>query len=630
MKTNFRLRALLLILTLLFLLPTLAACGGGDTPTPSDTQSTEGVTEKAPSQSPATPAVTTSIRLTKQDAKNYTVIMPKSCATEIRDASLDLFDDMRKEGFELKECKYDGGENEKDIPTDACEILIGQTNRPQSAAHAVGLRRDDFTIAVENSRIIIVGGSSDAVVSGVAYFLENYVKEVSTINITKAHTVTGEYDYDNMIDLTVNGAQIYEYSFSLPFQTSLAFDYAVSLLSDTVAEWTAYTLSVKRAAAAEGKVIRIELSNDLEECEYSYSTEGDAWVIRATERTFFYAIRGVVAQIAVGASAGAFDFTDIEGGTFLMESDPAKTHSTLVGKLPVALCDQQNNAAVIIDLSAPDPTASSAVIWEWKATSALNFDPTRFKNRIDEFKLRYSPVLEKYIVCATSSAGFVGIAEYPSGKAIWQHDAPGYGPHSIDYLPTGNVAIAYSGNGAEGKQEIRLYAVDANGVPTKNYVRDDLPSAHGIVWDNDWGVLWALGDTELVAYEIGGTPQEPTLTRIPGLGCKVASCGHDLSVSAINPDKLYLSSNSVYVFNKYANTLDTNFDGSSLIKAGSVKSIAVHTDGSILRAVAANVYAAHDTNILDVFRKDESGTWEKISYTFQNRAFYKAKPFLLR
>jgi len=626
MKTNFRLRALLLILTLLFLLPTLAACGGNNTPTPPDTQTTS----NAPTQKPQTPTVTTSIKLTKQDAKNYTVIMPKGCASEIRIASLDLYDNMRKEGFDLKECKYDGGADEKNIPADACEILVGQTNRPQSAAYAVELRKDDFTIAVENSRILIVGGSTDAIVAGVAYFFENYVKEVSTINIAKAHTVPGEYDYDTMIDLTVNGTPISKYSFSLPYQTSPAFDYAVSLLSDAIAEKTAYLLPVKRAAAAEGKVIRIELSNDLNECEYSYSTEGDAWVIRATDRTIFCAIRSMLAQITSGASAGAFEFTACESGTFLMETESAPTHPTLVGKLPVALCDQQNNAAVIIDLSAPDPTASSAVIWEWKATSALNFDPTRFKNRIDEFKLRYSPVLEKYIVCATSSAGFVGIAEYPSGKAIWQHDSPGYGPHSIDYLPTGNVAVAYSGNNAEGKQEIRLYAVDKNGVPTNSYVKDELISAHGIVWDNDWGVLWALGGAELVAYEVGGTPQAPTLTRIDGMGCKGLRYGHDLSLSPNHPGKFYFSANSVFVFDKYTNTLSANFEGSTLIKEGSVKSIAEHTDGSILRAVAANVYAAHDTNILDVFRKNEGGTWEKISYTFQNRAFYKAKPFLLR
>ena len=622
MKKTLKLRALVVFIAILFLLPMLAACGGNDvSPTPESTQGTP--PQKTPQKTP----LATEITLSQNDAQNYNIIMPKGCESTIRDAAINLLENMKTSGYELSKCTFDGGATEADIPENACEILIGQTNRSQNVTPAEGLRKDDFIIAAEGNRIIILGGSPESLIDAMDYFYENYVKETTSICISEAQTFTGEYDLANMIDLAVNGSPIHEYSISIPVQTSVAFDYAVTLLSNMIVEKTAYLLPIKHDEVAPKKTIRIELSKDLQECEYSYTMQGDVLTVQATDRTMFYAIRNLITLVTT-STAGVVDFADTEMGTFLMNPEVPLTHPTLEGKLPVALCDQQNDKAVVIDFAAADPTASSAIIWEWNPTRSLGFTGT-FKNRIDEFKLRYSTILNQYIVCTTSSSGFIGIAEYPSGKMIWEHDAAGYGPHSIDYLPTGNVAVALSGNGAAGKQEIRIYKCDEDGIPTTEYIRDELISAHGIVWDNDWGILWALGATELIAYEVGGTPQEPTLTRISGLGCTVKTCGHDLSISATDAEKLYLSSNAVYVFNKYTNTLDANFDGKATISGGDVKCIAVHTDGSVLRTHAASVYAQHDTDTLEVYRKNEAGEWVKTSYKFTGRAFYKARPFIL-
>ena len=621
MKKTLKLRTLIVFIALLFLLPTLAACGGNDAPPSPDTSAP---TNKTPSQKPV-PTVT-EINLSAEDSKNYTIIMPKACDSALSGAALDLFEDMKDAGFVLKTCTYDGGADEQNVAEDAPEILIGRTNRTESADAAFELRKDDYRIAVSDSRLMIIGGSDEATVAAITYFYENYVLNASAITVLEEYVFTAEYDYTSIIDLTVNGNPIYEYTISTPFYSNLAFNHAVTLLSDTIAEKSAYRLTVNQSETAPKKSIRIEISEGLADCEYSYTMQDDVWTIKATKRTILHAVRNVIALITLDG-IGSFDFSESGEGTFLMNSEIAPLPENLQGKLPVALCDQKNNAAVIVDLAASNPTDNSAILWTWN-TSGKGFTGN-LKNRIDEFKLRYSTVLEKYIVCTTSSSGFMGIAEYPSGMKIWEHDAAGYGPHSIDYLPTGNVAVALSGNGNAGKQEIRLYKCDEDGLPTTEYIRDELISAHGIVWDNEWGVLWALGATELIAYEVGGTPQEPTLTRIAGMGATVKTCGHDLSISATDPGKFYLSSNAVYVFDKYTNTLSADYDGKSTISGGDVKSIAVHTDGSILRAHAANVYAQHDTDTLDVYRKNAEGTWVKTSYKFADRAFYKARPFIL-
>jgi len=87
--------------------------------------------------------------------------------------------------------------------------------------------------------------------------------------------------------------------------------------------------------------------------------------------------------------------------------------ASLEGTVPIALCDQKNNMAVVIDLSADDPTSADAVLWEWSPNAENGFTGPGLLNQIDEIRLRYSEVLQTYIICTTSSAGFMGIAEFP-------------------------------------------------------------------------------------------------------------------------------------------------------------------------------------------------------------------------
>ena len=325
MKKTLKLRALLVFIAILFLLPTLAACGGNDAPpAPIDTSN--------PDKKPQTKPAVTNITLSADDVKGYNILMPKSCETVIRNAAIDLLEDMRDAGFQLKNCTYDGGDGEANIPADAPEILIGLTNRPQSTQAAAGLRKDDYRISVSDSRIIIVGGSPEATVAAIASFFESYVKDCDSIKISKEYLHVGEYDEDNLMEITVNGNPIYEYTISTPYSTTVAFDHAVSLLTSTIAEKTAYLLPVKQADAAQGKAIRIEISEDLNECEYSYSLQNDVWTIKATSRTILFAVRNLISAICVTTS-GMFDLTDPGLDTFLMNTDPAPMPSELASSL---------------------------------------------------------------------------------------------------------------------------------------------------------------------------------------------------------------------------------------------------------------------------------------------------------
>ena len=200
------------------------------------------------------------------------------------------------------------------------------------------------------------------------------------------------------------------------------------------------------------------------------------------------------------------------------------------------------------------------------------------------------------------------------------------GPHSIEYLPNGMIACALSGNTDYNKSCVKIY--DSNKSSPVAVASESLYGAHGVVWDNELGVLWALSNYEIVAYDIGSDPDAPTLTLINGLGGKLPGAGgHDLSTVAESPDKLWVSSNSVYMFDKYTGKLIDAYDGKSQIAAYNVKCISSTENGTVLRTVATEVYKAHDTDTLTVFVKNESGSYTETNYVFADRAFYKARYF---
>ena len=295
------------------------------------------------------------------------------------------------------------------------------------------------------------------------------------------------------------------------------------------------------------------------------------------------------------------------------------THPSLIGKLPVALCDQLNREVAVIDLSAPDPTSQDGILWVYKTD-----------NKIDEAKLRYSNILNEYLVCMTSSkTGVMRVVKYPSGELVWESIAQGFNPHSIEYLPNGHVACALAGTGGDN-QEIRIYPCQEDGSIAQSFVKTPLCSVHGLWWDNEWELLWALGHNEIAAYKISGDVESLSITRMTELGCIIpAGSGHDLSMIRSQKGKFFISSDTAYVFDKYSGTLTTDFDGSDIIGTSRIKSISEHSDCSIIRTVAANVYRPHNTNVLDVFKKDENGNYQHIEYCFAHRAFYKARPFIL-
>ena len=564
--------------------------------------------------------------LSASNFESFTIIRPENCGSDTLTAATRIKTALSDMGFEIR-IRDDFVRDGDPIPQDSLEILIGKTNRDMSKSYYQSLRRDDYVIAFEENKLIIVGGSEKATLKAAQSFIEGELKTAGktvTFPCGLLRSNIGEYPVS---DLILCERSISEYEIILPKNADAIAKHAALLISERIDAFSGWVISAVREKDATGKAeLRLTYDNGIAEDQYSFAKTEKGFELRATKRTMLYAVRELTAMLIKSNFSDQPDMTPTALSE--MKTMSVTAHSlpdSLIGKAPVALCDQLNKQVVVIDLNAADPTSSDAILWEWKPSSSNGFSGTSFSYGIDDVKLRYSPVLKKYVVCITSSSGFMGVAEYPSGKKLWEVNAKGENPHSIDYLPSGLVACALS----TGGDVVRIYACDSEGNILPGGISDPLTGAHAVHWDSEFGVLWAMGTNEIVAYEISGTTTSPKMTRIEGFGCNIGSGGHDFSAMPSESGMFWFSSSTVRIFDKYENTIITDYPGSGVISTKSVKCISELPDGRIIRSVATNVYKEHDTDTLTVFTPNENGSYTKTEYVFKERAFYKARPFLL-
>ncbi|MER6996877.1 DUF6528 family protein [Streptomyces sp. NPDC000410] len=254
---------------------------------------------------------------------------------------------------------------------------------------------------------------------------------------------------------------------------------------------------------------------------------------------------------------------------------PAVAAPAPPGTPDVLLTDQASKRILLLDGARVgwDPaTDPSAVKWAFSPLGDARYAdlrPAVSWVHPDEAKVRTHR--GRTYVLTTASYGFAAVVEYPSGRRYWGGTlSPGtirHNPHSIELLPDGNVAVA----GSTG-DVVRLYAASQGPgeVPFASYTLDD---AHGLQWDPERRVLWALGGDRLVALRAGGTAARPTL----GVAYEIplpTPHGHDLFQVAGRPDRLWVTTGTeVLQYSKSRKAFVRDFAGAADISRANVKAV---------------------------------------------------------
>ena len=151
------------------------------------------------------------------------------------------------------------------------------------------------------------------------------------------------------------------------------------------------------------------------------------------------------------------------------------------------------------------PGASTNVLWRWdpRADPSLSEKRAASFGAIDECKV----IDGGRTILANASCGGVAAVDVASARAKWCAYLPDFcaGPHSVDLLPDGRIAVANS-TGVDALQIIDLAGHPFE--PEKQRVVKALPvaGAHGVVWDAARQSLFVLGYTNL--YELAYLPEE--------------------------------------------------------------------------------------------------------------------------
>ncbi len=345
---------------------TLIGCNG--------TGSTNTTADPGTSDIPETDPPVVTVELTADMLKEYTVYRPekvKGESIEITTASAVKLRKAIQSAFEIEISLKDDWYKQSDgLPETAKEILVGKTNRAESANALAHLRAKDFCIAFENERIVITGGTDAAVEKAVDYFIENYIDTANKkITLTQNMLEIVEFDYP-MGAIKISGTDITDYKIVYPKGSDLVTYYTAVVISDYLyanggvklevvddsAEASEYEILVGNTNRAESK-IGIELGTD----KYSLSQSGKKIVLQGSYHMVGAAAGALindylygdgkpvdVTNIPTAPAAASYTFKEATSGIMMIGDGMSRVHFDAAidtGVIPEFVADKLPNKA---------------------------------------------------------------------------------------------------------------------------------------------------------------------------------------------------------------------------------------------------------------------------------------------
>lgn len=207
----------------------------------------------------------------------------------------------------------------------------------------------------------------------------------------------------------------------------------------------------------------------------------------------------------------------------------------------------------IVDVDRPAPDGTPTTLWSWKAAGRKDL-PAEYQPlfaTMDECK----PVGDGSRILVTSSGGTshtggVALIDWKQDRVVFHGRATN--AHSADLLPGDRIAVAASESKSGTGDALILFDATQSG---KELWRGELAFGHGVVWDEQRQILWALGQQEVRAYRLADwNTTTPKLTleaviRLPEDG------GHELSPVPGSSDLVISTNTKCWLFERDTRTV---------------------------------------------------------------------------
>lgn len=201
-------------LMLAALVLTVTACGPSATETPVETPTPTPTATPEPTPTP-TPRPTPKPDLVLND---FVIVYPKGeivAPVLVKKAADDLMMSVFSKTSAMIMSLDDKLDASLGFVESTHEILVGNTNRPESKElMSDDLRYYDYNIKYIGTKLVIVGGSDEAVANGVKYFTDNYLTTALTTveGFAPITQIDYEYRYQSPVDsLSINGTYIKDF-----------------------------------------------------------------------------------------------------------------------------------------------------------------------------------------------------------------------------------------------------------------------------------------------------------------------------------------------------------------------------------------------------------------------------------
>lgn len=225
-------KKLSLILCIVLLIAMFVGCGDSDTDTTNSNSPGDGIFSTE----------TVSFKDANGDA-SYSIVRSDSASSDVSTAALSVFHQYKKTIGVSPKNQTDSVDG-----NDKYEILVGDTNRPESAKvkawldTELGGRHLDYVICTVGKKIVIYGATDYATADAAKYFVENYFKGETVANgIKYTNKTEGQFT-----DVTVNGVALGKFTIIRPRINSSYITYAeVEKFTEMMLEYTGYKMYIK-------------------------------------------------------------------------------------------------------------------------------------------------------------------------------------------------------------------------------------------------------------------------------------------------------------------------------------------------------------------------------------------------
>jgi len=153
-------------------------------------------TTPAVTDAPITDAPAKNVVISSPEGCDYIIVVKKGTSESVNAAA----NDLRSKCYEMTDNQLWVKRDESQTET-AKEILIGDTNRPESAEAAKGLEANQYVIKFIGEKLVVAGGSRSAVAYGTKELIKLFGEQSGTIALPENINVTGEIDMKSVTDL---------------------------------------------------------------------------------------------------------------------------------------------------------------------------------------------------------------------------------------------------------------------------------------------------------------------------------------------------------------------------------------------------------------------------------------------